>query len=211
MPTTLHSHDIEPPEDVIRRVCDMNVTATDLDGEATYESCTLEGRVRDIHLVDARLERCSFRNAVLLDASLARVEVSDCTGTGVDASGATLRDVRISQSGLQYARAFGTRFQRCWFQDCDLREADFDSAAFDGVVFRNCDLRGARIASSRLGLVDLRGSRIDGLVVNTDLTRGLVIDPMQADIFAVMFGLRVERLQGDHGDHGDHGDDHVTR
>ncbi len=191
MSRSLRSTDVEAPEPAERSVVDAEIGADEEVLGKSFERCRAAGAVRVRRLRDVTLRACDLANLVCIDLGVTRVELRDCRLTGIDVSGATLRDVRCVDCQIGLARAFGTRLERCWFENCDLRESDFDGATLAGVVFRGCDLRQARFASSRLGETDIRGSRIDGIVVDPGLLRGAVIAPEQADVFAAAMGMRV--------------------
>ncbi|MEM8758280.1 MAG: pentapeptide repeat-containing protein [Planctomycetota bacterium] len=191
MRPVLRTTDVEPPEQTERSVVDTLIGPADEAVETSFERCRVGAPAGIRRLRDVSLHACDLSNSVCTDLSATRVELRDCRLTGLDVSGGTLRDVRCIDCQIRLGRAFGTKLERCWFENCDLREADFDEAALKGVIFRGCDLREARFVSSRLGQTDLRGSRVEGIAVNPDLLRGAVIASEQADVFAAAMGLRV--------------------
>lgn len=190
----LRSIEVEAPEVA---ECAVANAAAGGDEEAVsvrYERCRAEGSLAVRRLRDVTLRACDLSNASCTDLIATRVELVDCRLIGFDVSGGVLRDVRAVGCQIHMGRAFGTRFERCWFQSCDFREADFDDAQLDRITFRDCDLRDTRLASSHLGQTDVRGSRIEGIVVNPEHLGGAVIAPEQADVFAAALGLRVEPI-----------------
>lgn len=190
----LRSADIEAPEPAERAVTDQLIGGDDESINVAFERCRPDPVFATKRLRDATLRACDLSNMRCTDLIATRVELRDCRLVGIDVSGATLRDLRCTDCQISLARAFGTTLERCWFENCDLRECDFDEATLAGVVFRSCDLRQARFASSKLDQTDVRGSRVEGIVVHPDLLRGAVIAPEQADVFAAAMGLRVEPM-----------------
>ncbi|MEL6797511.1 MAG: pentapeptide repeat-containing protein [Planctomycetota bacterium] len=189
------AHDaVERPEPAERTLANQLIGGDDESISVAFERCRPEPAFRTKRLRDATLRACDLSNTRCTDLVATRVELRDCRLVGIDVSGATLRDIRCTDCQISLARAFGTTLERCWFENCDLRECDFDEATLAGVVFRNCDLRQARFASSKLGQTDVRGSRVEGIVVHPDLLRGAMIAPEQADVFAAAMGLRVEPM-----------------
>ena len=166
-------------------------SATTEAAECLLQGAAITGEHRGIAARDIRLQTCDLRNAALIDGRFTRIETAECAMLGIDVSGAVCRDVVADRCQLRLARAFGTSFERCWFEGCDLREADFEEVVLDRVVFRDCDLRGARFGGVSLGAVDVRGSRVEELVVDPSRMRGLVIDAVQAPYLASVLGLRV--------------------
>ncbi len=157
----------------------------------TYKKSRLIGSHPKLILRDTTLETCDLRNTALMDLQASRVVIRDCQLLGVDVSGATLRDLVCINCQIRLGRAFGAKFERCWFENCDLREAEFEESRFERVSFRGCDLRQARLLRSPLRHVDFRGSRVEGIAVGPEELRGAVITPDQADVFAAAMGLRV--------------------
>lgn len=143
-------------------------------------------------LVDVELTGCDCSNARWAGAR--RVVVRDCRCTGLDAAGAVLTDVVFERCVLDMACFMDAELHRVWFEDCRVREADFDSARLDAVAWRSCDLRGARLVRTSLAGVDLRGSRVDGVVLSPGMVGGCTIEPGQADVFAAAMGLDVRGL-----------------
>ncbi|MEO1534536.1 MAG: pentapeptide repeat-containing protein, partial [Planctomycetota bacterium] len=168
MRSPLRSADIEAPEPAECTVVDQLVGGDVESTSVAFERCRPDAAFRTKRLRDATLRACDLSNTRCTDRIATRVELQDCRLVGIDVSGATLRDLRCTDCQISLARAFGTTLERCWFENCDLRECDFDEATLAGVVFRNCDLRQVRFASSKLGQTDVRGSRVDGIVVHPD-------------------------------------------
>jgi len=182
---------IERPEDPESSHIGAPINPADEIVRQSFERCTLTGSHSALVLRDLTLDTCDLGNASLLDLKATRLELRGCRLTGVDISGAVLRDIRFFDCQIRLGRAFAARFERCWFERCDLREAEFEESKFDRITFRDCDLRSARLLRSPLGTTDFRGSRIDGLGVSPDQLAGAIIAPEQADIFAEAMGLRV--------------------
>ena len=171
-----------------QRVIDARVGALRLTTVSDFEAvrveidriegagCSLPGAT----LRDVRIRRGECSNAATPDARLRRIHAEDVGATGLDASGASMEDVRLRGCKFRLALGFGARLTRCVFDACDLREADFEGAVFDRVVFRDCDLTAARLGGVDLGRCDIRGSRVEGLVVS------------QLPTFARVLGLDVQ-------------------
>ncbi|MEO1279438.1 MAG: pentapeptide repeat-containing protein [Planctomycetota bacterium] len=183
-----------------QRVLDVRVGALRLTHTADFEAVRAEidrvdasgSRLPGATLRDVRIRGGECSNAAIPDARLRRIHTQDVGATGLDASGASMEDIRLRGCKFRLALGFGARLTRCVFDGCDLREADFEGAVFDRVVFRACDLTAARLGSVDLGRCDIRGSRVEGLVVSPDRLQGLVVDPTQLPTFARVLGLDVQ-------------------
>ncbi|MEM1330832.1 MAG: pentapeptide repeat-containing protein [Planctomycetota bacterium] len=196
----LRKRDIEHPGEPHAHRRDQTLGADLEITDLAAERCVLarDSAVRAVR--DAELRACDLSNGRLVDLVAARVGVSDSKLIGLDVSGGSVRDAQIAGSVCRDLRCFATTFTRVWFERCDLRGADFDAARLHRVVFRDCDLREARFPACDLGEVDLRGSRVEGLVVDPARIRGAVIAPEQADVFAAAIGLRVHPYDAGHDD-----------
>ena len=97
--------------------------------------------------------------------------MSECTG----------RMLQFRFGRLKFAR----------FEDCDLRDSDFQGTDLSGVIFSDCDLRNAEFSQTTLVGTDLTTSRIDGIRVNQESVKGLIVEPQQAAHLAALFGVDV--------------------
>ncbi|RNC80586.1 MAG: pentapeptide repeat-containing protein [Phycisphaera sp.] len=192
MTEPLKQAEVEAPEEAER-----SLTGVDIDPASneiklhTFRTSRLIGSHPNLIARDATLETCDLRNSALMDLRASRVVLRDCQLLGVDVSGATLRDLVCINCQIKLGRAFGVKFERCWFENCDLRETEFEESRFERIAFRGCDLRQARLLRSPLRHVDFRGSRVEGIAVGPEELLGAVITPDQADTFAAAMGLRV--------------------
>ena len=72
-----------------------------------------------------------------------------------------------------------------------LAEAEFRESTIERVTFTGCDMRNTNLAQARLTEVDLRGSRIEGLVLDAAQLGSLTVDPAQAIVVLQMLGAKV--------------------
>jgi len=123
-------------------------------------------RTRGLRILDSVVERGSFANAILHDASLARVDFADVRMTGSAFPEAELRDVVFDGCRLDLASFRFAKLERVAFRDCVLTESDFQGARLAGVRFEDCDLTGADFSGatcesswvSRCTLTDVAGA-----------------------------------------------------
>ncbi|MFQ5534245.1 MAG: pentapeptide repeat-containing protein [Sphingomonadales bacterium] len=107
--------------------------------------------------------------------------------TGVDLSGARLRDARFARADMSNSNLTGIDARRAKFiaaklsgvrlDEANLTEADFTRADLTGASFKNADLRRSRLFRANLRRADFTGARIDGAdLLNADLSGATWID-----------------------------------
>jgi len=133
------------------------------------------GRFR---LVDCVVEDCDLSGAMLVDASLERVELVECRLTGAVLIGARLRDVSFTRCKLDGVALRNATGHRVRFEDCVLSAADLFGAKLTAARFYDCDLSGADVSEASLTGARFHGSRLDDLRGALGL-RGATIDPAQ--------------------------------
>ena len=143
------------------------------------------------HLRDLRFDTCDFAEAAWDKAQMARIEVIDSRLLGFKAIEARIHDAVFRECNGTLALFWSTTFRAVRFQMCVLREASFYEADLSAVVFDRCDLRGADLRGAKVAGADFRGSQVEGMRVEGCDLRGVVIDPMQAVVFAGLLGLVV--------------------
>ncbi|MEM9373665.1 MAG: pentapeptide repeat-containing protein [Planctomycetota bacterium] len=152
-----------------------------------FAGSTLPG----LRLTDCAIEHADLASATWTDAGLTRVACSDCRLSGFDARGASLRDVCFRSCRAPDMFLTECRLMRVRFEQCELTGLDLTGAHIDSLAVRGCDARSLRVIGARIGLLDLRSSRVEGLMIDAMAIAGIVIDPLQAPAFAMSLGARV--------------------
>lgn len=187
-------------EGVALRDCDVSGRSID---EATFEDSSLSnvngsnGKFSELALIDLVVDECDFANAHWPKAECTRVAIRKSRFTGLNATEARLRNTSFQACKLNVAIFHDVHFNDCVFDKCDLREADFQGAKINKVVFRDCDLRNVRFSGASLRGLDLRGSHIAGLHIDSDKLAGTVVDPSQLIELSTLLGLVVKDVNQD--------------
>lgn len=174
------------------------------------EHCAFTGEARGLSLAGARLrnvrfgaalpaaefedvvfECCDFSNADLRDAILWRAVFLNCKMTGVNLSGAALKDTRMDRGVLQYANFHFGRLERVAFAGCNCSDADFAESVFKNVEFAGSDLRRAQMSGTALAGIDFTTSDIDGMGARPDDLRGSILTAAQAVTAAKIMGVTI--------------------
>jgi uncharacterized protein YjbI with pentapeptide repeats len=144
-----------------------------------------------LYLRDAVLDHCNLANAIWERPLLKRVVFEECRLTGWSTREAKWEHVVWTGCSAQYASFRSARFKNVRFERCTLVEADFEDADLSGSVFLDCDLTGALFSGTRLLKTDLRGSKINQIVVGPAELRGAIVDADQALLVAELLGITV--------------------
>lgn len=160
--------------------------------ESIIEGALLVGSgLPSLRCVDVRFERADASAATWIDARLVRTLLSGCKLTGLDARGAEFRDVRFDRCKAPDLMLTETTLARVRFDDCRLTGLDLGGAQIESCAICGCDARNLRLTGARIGLLDLRGSMVEGITLDHASLTGIVIDPTQAPAIAASLGVRV--------------------
>ena len=152
-----------------------------------FAATTLPG----LRMVDCDIGRADCSGATWIDTRIVRTCFESCKCTGLDTRGGTLRDVRFHECKMPEAFMQECTLDRVWFESCDLQNLDLCGSTLERVTLRDCDARGLRLLGARITALDLRGSRIDHLTIDTRSVSNIIIDPLQAPALAESLGARV--------------------
>lgn len=143
-------------------------------------------------LRDVVVDRCSAANASWQEAIFKRVEINTTRLTGLNCMSANWQDTLVLRCKCNFANFRFSTLANCRFDECDLREADFHGADLRGTVFSHCDMRQVEMSQAQMTDTDLRGSEIEGISMNADDARGIIVEPSQAEHFASLLGIQLK-------------------
>jgi uncharacterized protein YjbI with pentapeptide repeats len=143
------------------------------------------------HFRDCAFDACDLAHVRLDRGSGLRIALRHCRLLGLHAVDASFTEADFSDCIAPLALFFGARFKSARFSQCTLSEASFQECDLTGVTFRDCDLRRASFHGATLAGADLRGSQVDGIVAGARELQGVIVDPSQAALLAVLLGLDV--------------------
>lgn len=184
------------------------------DGESfsgcRMEHCVLTGEARGLGLTcavlrnvrfagalpaaefeDAVFDCCDFSNVDLHDAVLWRAVFRNCRMTGVNFSGASLKDIRMENCVLPYANFHFGRMERAAFCECNCENADFAEAVLKAAEFSRSNLRRVQMSGTPLAGIDFTSCEIDGLGARPEDLRGCVFTAEQAVCAAKILGVTI--------------------
>jgi uncharacterized protein YjbI with pentapeptide repeats len=120
-------------------------------------------RIERMHLHDAQIVGGDHANVVTQKADVERVLVRECRLTGLQAAGASLRDVRLSGCRIDLALLAEARVERVVVEDCVLTDSSLEGAWLRDVRFEGCDLTAVVFTGVRLVRVEFHGCRLAGV------------------------------------------------
>ncbi|MGJ8637316.1 MAG: pentapeptide repeat-containing protein [Phycisphaerales bacterium] len=171
--------------------------------QSTIESTALLAST----LPNSRFTDCTFTRADLsgstwIDTRIIRASFNNCKLTGFDASSATLQDLDFKECKAPDMLWRETTLTRVRFDQSQLQSLDLTGATIESLTIHNCDARNLRLLNTRIHHLDLRGSLIDGLLIDPSSMhpkslQSITIDPTQAPAFAQACGVRVEHIETD--------------
>ncbi len=152
---------------------------TDLDVTGESDHVVLAGfeirgcRLRDASLVGVDLggvrmnhvlfDRCDLSGALMIDASLQRVEFRDCRVSGLQLTGARLRDVRFVECRADDMNLRAIAGERVQFLGTSLPRADFSMATIEHLRCFDSDLTAVDFSQAACADLELHGCQLDGL------------------------------------------------
>jgi uncharacterized protein YjbI with pentapeptide repeats len=162
-----------------------------------FDSCRLKRieldrtTLTNLRMIDVSVERSSAANGTWAKPSLRRVAIVGCRLTGLTVTEGDLSDVLFQECKADFFQLASSRIRSVRFENCVLAEAEFHESTIERAVFIGCDLRNANLAKAKLNEVDLRGSKIEGLMLDAAQLGSLTVDPSQAMVIIQMLGAKV--------------------
>lgn len=163
--------------------------------EAVFADVDFRGRrLLGLRATDVRFESCDLAGAVLDRARMTRVEFVGCRMTGTVFSGGQLQDVLIDSCIADLSTFRMVKAAYLTIRGTSLREADLYQAGLETSRIIDCDLAGADVSEATVPGLDLRGSRLAGLIRPSGLRGARVTSDQLIDLaaaLAVEFGIEV--------------------
>ncbi len=202
-----------PPTDLTNHADLDSIHIAQLDTPIRAESVSLyQSQIESTALLastlpNARFTDCTFTRADLsgatwTDTRIIRASFNNCKLTGFDASSATLQDLDFKECKAPDMLWRETTLTRVRFDQSQLQSLDLTGATIESLTIHNSDARNLRLLNTRIHHLDLRGSLIDGLLIDPNSMhpkslQSITIDPTQAPAFAQACGVRVEHIETD--------------
>ncbi len=156
--------------------------------DCRLEQCDLSGW----EMEDVRLENCDFVGCDFSSCRMRRVVFSGCRLTGCSFAQGTGRDMQFYDCVAQYADFTRGRWRDVEFYDCRLGGTSFADCRYTP-TFSCCDLSQCNFFHTSMNNVDVTDSLLEGITVDIESLRGIIITPEQAAGLVGLFGIKVKR------------------
>lgn len=142
---------------------------------------------------DVIFENCDLSNINLNESIFHRVVFNKCKLLGMDLSGSTLRNVVFDTCYADYVVLRFANAKLVKLMNSSFAKADFFNMNISSIIFEEINLDQTQFSQTKLAGIDLSSCEFESLVASLEDLQGCIISPMQAAVFASLFGLVVNR------------------
>lgn len=171
--------------------CDSELKLTQF-FECTFTKMTFLKKLDKAEFVDVIFDHCDFSNISMQECEFRRVVFQSCRLTGCDMSGSHLQDVQMMRSQAGYLNLNNTHLQSCLWQNCIFAEASMNYMKNSNLEIQSCDFTKTEWANTNLLGLDMSDSIIDGIAVNAENLKGVIVNSEQAIAMARLLGIHVK-------------------
>lgn len=145
-----------------------------------FQECKIEGaelvsaQLPELTMNDCSVADSEFSAATIAPSYIERVTFDKLRASGVQIYESKLKDVTFIDCKLDMANFRSTKLKRVRFESCNLIDVDFAGATLEDVEMFDCELKDANFSSIHAKNLDLRGSRLSGVVGATSLKGAIV-------------------------------------
>lgn len=161
----------------------LNISSMQLNAEAKnvyFKQCQLLAvSLSTLSLPALTLKDCLLSNceAAGLDCNSAYFEhttVSNSRTSGIQLYESKQKQVTYIDCKLDLANFSGSHLKHVRFENCLLQNADFTNVSFEKVEFIGCELEKANFSNARVKSLNLRSSKLVGIIGTTSLKGAMV-------------------------------------
>jgi uncharacterized protein YjbI with pentapeptide repeats len=144
----------------------------------------LECKIEGIELVSAQLPELTMKDCSVADSEFSGATIAPCyiervtfdklRASGVQVYESKLKDVTFIECKLDLANFRSTKLKRVRFESCNLIDVDFAGATLEDVEMFDCEMKDTNFSNIHARNLDLRGSRLSGVVGATSLKGAIV-------------------------------------
>ncbi len=154
----------------------------------------LKESVKGVYLKTCELNHCDISGLGLPETTLKECSLLTCEAVGTDCNRAYIEDtvligsrcsgiklyeskqklVTYTDCKLDMANFSNARLRKVRFENCLLQNADLTNVVFDRVEMVGCELERANFSNAQIKNLDLRGSKLAGVIGTTSLKGAIV-------------------------------------
>lgn len=177
--------------------CFENVEVNDALESITFMECkfhkvTFTNAINKVLFMDCIFDHCDFSNLDMQENVFRRVKFMQCRFTGTDMSSSTLQDTLLQDCEASYFNASGTTCKTTEFIRNRFVESYFNMIKHNNLKIQECNLVSSEWLNTKFEGLDLSDSLIDGILVNAENLKGVIVNSMQAIELAKLLGIIVK-------------------
>ncbi|MCH3960752.1 MAG: pentapeptide repeat-containing protein [Solobacterium sp.] len=159
--------------------------------ECTFAKIIFLGKMDKMEFADVIFDHCDFSNISMQECCFRRVQFLHCRLTGCDMSGSSLTDTEMKECQGEYLNLNCTGLNDCSWQETLFKEASFAMMKIKHLEIKGCNFTRSEWADTKMKDLDLSDSIIDGIAVNAENLKGVIVNAEQAVVMAKLLGIRV--------------------
>jgi uncharacterized protein YjbI with pentapeptide repeats len=160
--------------------------------ECTFERINFHGKMEKMEFVDVIFDHCDLSNVDMQECVFRRVIMKHCRLTGCDMSASQLHDMAMENCQANYINCNLINSQSALFKDCIFIEGAFTMMKIKDLAIEKCDFTSSEWNDTKLNGLDFSDSIIDGIAVNPNNLRGVIVSQAQAAVMAKLLGIQVK-------------------
>lgn len=166
----------------------IRASSVSLDQSLIKNNAFAGSSITSLAIADCVFDHADLAGATWVGSRIVRARFEACKLTGFDLRLAELRDVLFTQCKVPDALLGESKLTRVVFDGCQLENLDLGGAVMESLVIRNCRATNLRLVGAQISYLDLRSSEIDGVSIDAQSLKSVIIDPMQSSAMVTAIG-----------------------
>lgn len=158
----------------------------------SFSRVSFIGDLSKVRFVDCIFRHCDFSNRDLSHSQFVRVYFDHCKGTGTSFHKSKFKYTTFKSGTFSLSDFSECEFEYIRIIDCNLSESTFQSCNQNYFETRNVDFTQVDFSNTALKQMDLSGCKIQGIRVNSNLLKGLILDAQQTVGLATLLGVIIK-------------------
>ncbi len=184
-------------KDVIEEIEVENLIDNNYHDHQRLSSCIFKkvsfvGKFQECDFVDVIFDHCDLSNLDFSKQRFLRVEFIECKMSGIRFCDGLLEDVHFDQCLMPYSSFDQVRFKRTFFKECIMKETAFYDLSMKYCCFSRCALQKSEWMKVKSQKIDVSDSDIEGIRLDFDSLRDLVVNTFQAIELSTMLGIIIK-------------------
>jgi uncharacterized protein YjbI with pentapeptide repeats len=160
--------------------------------ECTFTRITFHGDMNKMEFADVIFEHCDLSNIEMQECVFRRVIFRHCRLMGCDMSSCQFHDVVMDSCQGGYLNLNGANLHDVAVKECVFTEASFAMMKIKDFRIKECDFTSSEWMDTKMKDLDFSDSIIDGIAVNPENLRGVIVNSEQAVAMAKLLGICIK-------------------